>query len=203
MKRRVFLTGALALSVSACTVGRRSPEVAHYDLGADVPASNHQRLAGSVALDEVAAGGWLQTNAILYRLAYRDAAQLQAYALSRWTESPAALMTRRLRHALSGPAERGLAMVADGIPTDHVVKVSLEAFEQWVQSPDASRAVVDMRALLIDGKSRALQGQHAFRLEEPCPSVDAEGAVRALRTASDRAIATLIEWLAAASRKSA
>jgi len=201
MKRRVFLGGALALSVSACTMGRGSPEVAHYDLGTDLPALPLQRMTGSIALDEVAAGGWLQTNAILYRLVYRDAAQLQAYALSRWTESPAALMTRRLRRALSGPAEGGLAMVADGIPTDHVVKVSLEAFEQWVQSPSASRAVVDLRVLLIDGKSRALRGQHVFRLEESCPSVDAEGAVRALRTASDRAIAALIEWLAVASRK--
>ncbi len=58
MKRRVFLTGALALSVSACTVGRGSSEVAHYDLGADVPTVPSQRLTGSVALDEVAAGAW-------------------------------------------------------------------------------------------------------------------------------------------------
>lgn len=201
MKRRVFLTGAMALSVSACTLGRGSPEVAHYDLGADMPAAANHRLTGSVALDEVSAGGWLQTNAILYRLAQRDMAQLQAYSLSRWTESPAALITRRLRYALRGPAERGLAMVADGVSTDHVLKVSLEAFEQWVQSPSSSRAVVDMRALLIDGKSRALRDQGTFRLEEPCPSVDAEGAVRALRTASDRAIAAMIEWIAAASRK--
>lgn len=203
MKRRVFLGGAMALAVSACTMGRGSPEVAHYDLGTDPPAMPPRRVTGSIALDEVTAGGWLQTNAILYRLAYRDAAQLQAYALSRWTESPAALVTRRLRRALSAPAEHGLAMVADGIPTDHVVKVSLEAFEQWVQSPSASRAVVDMRVLLIDGRSRALQAQRAFRLEEACPSVDAEGAVRALRTACDQAIAALIEWLAVASRKPA
>lgn len=203
MKRRVFLTGAMALTVSACTVGRGSPEIAHYDLGIEAAPPGNHRLAGTIALDDVAASGWLQTSAILYRLAYRDAAPLQAYSLSRWTESPAALITRRLRHALIDPAERGLAMVSDGIPTDHVVKVSLEAFEQWVQSSTASRAVVDMRALLVDGKSRALRAQKSFRQEEPCLSVDAEGAVRALRAASDRAIAAMIEWLATTSRNSA
>jgi len=202
MRRRAFVTGAMALTVSACTLGRGAAEMAHYDLGTELPAASPRRLPGSIALDEVSAGGWLQTNAILYRLAYRETAQLQAYTQSRWTESAAALMTARLRRALNASTERGVTMVADGVPTDHVLKVSLDTFEQWVQSPSASRAVVDMRAVLIDGKSRSLQASYTFRLEEPCPSVDAEGAVRALRTASDRTIAALIEWLATAGRKS-
>jgi len=203
MKRRTFLTGAMALSVSACTMGRPSPEIAHYDLGAEVSSGSSAKLSGTIGLDEVSASGWLQTNAILYRLAYRDAAQLQAYSLSRWAESPAALVTRRLRNALTGPAERGLAMVADGVPTDHIVKVSLDTFEQWVRSATSSDAVVAARVLLLDGKSRSLRGQQQFRLEEACPSVDAEGAVRALRAAADKTIAAMVEWLAVASRRSA
>ena len=89
-------------------------------------------------------------------------------------------------------------MVADGVPTDRVLKTSLEAFEQQVQSATASQAMVSMRALLIDGKSRVLIGQRLFRVEEACPSVDAEGAVRGLRTATDRAVGELIAWLASA-----
>lgn len=203
MKRRAFLTMSMALAASGCAVGRGPAQFTHYDLGTDPPPVSRQRLPGSLALDDVSAGGWLQTNAILYRLAYRDSAQVQAYSLSRWTESPAALLTQRLRAALAVPAERGLAMAGDGVPTDHLVKVGLDAFEQWVQSPTSSRAVVSMRALLIDGKTRALLGQQVFRVEEDCPSVDAEGAVRALRAGSDRAIVALIDWLAATVRKPA
>lgn len=201
MKRRAFLTASMALAASACTTGRGPAEFTHYDLGTEAPPVSKQRLPGSLALDEVSAGGWLQTNAILYRLASRDSAQVQAYSLSRWTESPAALLTQRLRAALAVPAERGLAMAGDGVPTDFLVKIGLDAFEQWVQSPTSSRAVVSLRALLIDGKSRALLGQQVFRAEEACPSVDAEGAVRALRAGSDRAIVALIDWLALTARK--
>lgn len=203
MRRRTFVSVILALGASACATGRGTGDVASFDLGGDAPSIAGRRLAGSYALDEVVAGGALLSQAILYRLAYRDPAQLHAYALSRWTESPAALMTRRLRAALSAPAERGLVMVSDGVPTDHVVKVSLEAFEQWVDSATSSRAVIEARALLIDGTSRAFRGQRLFRAEEKCPSVDAQGAVRALRIAADRTIVDLVDWLAATGRKPA
>lgn len=202
MNRRSFLACTLAFGAAGCTMGRTGIDPVHYDLGADMPAASKQRFRGTLALDEVAAAGWLQTNGILYRLTYRDAAQLQAYSLSRWTASPAALLTQRLRTALSVPAEQGLAMVADGVPTDRVLKVSLESFEQQVQSATASRAVLSMRALLIDGKTRALTGQRSFRAEEACPSVDAEGAVRGLRAATDRAVGDVIVWLASAMRES-
>jgi cholesterol transport system auxiliary component len=200
MNRRIFLACTLAFGAAGCTIGRTGSDPVHYDLGTDIPSAPKQRLRGTLALDEVVAAGWLQTKGILYRLTYRDAAQLQAYSLSRWAASPAALLTQRLRAALSVPAEKGLAMVADGVPTDRILKVSLEAFEQQVQSATASQAVVSMRSILIDGKTRALIGQRSFRVEEACPSVDAEGAVRGLRTATDRAVGELIAWLASAIR---
>jgi cholesterol transport system auxiliary component len=201
VKRRVFLSGSLALGVSACTLGRGPSDYADYDLGPEPPPAAQARLAGSWALDEVAANGWLQSRGILYRLMYRDPARLQAYALSRWTASPALLVTQRLRSALGASADGGVAMLADGAATDHVLKVGLESFEQLVQSANSSQAVVVMRALLLDGKTRDLRGQQVFRTQEPCPSVDAEGAVRALKPASDRAVAALVDWLAAAGRE--
>lgn len=196
MNRRDFLACTLAFGVAGCTMGRTATEPVHYDLGTDIPPLPRQRIRGTLALDEVAAAGWLQTHGILYRLTYRDAARLQAYSLSRWTASPGVLLTQRLRASLSVPVEQGLAMVADGVPTDRVLKVSLEAFEQRVHSATASQAVLSMRSLVIDGKSRALLAQRSYHVEEPCPSVDAEGAVRGLRSATDRAVGELIDWLA-------
>jgi cholesterol transport system auxiliary component len=195
MNRRAFLACTLALGAAGCAMGRAGTETAHYDLGINMPSVSPRRLRGTLALDEVSAAGWLQTNGILYRLAEGDAARLRAYSLSRWTAPPPALLTQRLRGALSGPAARGLAMVADGVPTDRVLKVGLEAFEQRVHSASASRSVVSLRSLLIDGRTREVIAQRSFRVEEPCPSVDAEGAVLGLRTATDRVIGELIDWL--------
>lgn len=200
MNRRGFLVCALAVGAAGCAIGPTGADIVHYDLGTDAPALTKQRLRGTLALDEVSAAGWLQTHGILYRLPHRDADRLQAYTLSRWTASPAALLTERLRATLSGSVEKGLAMVADGVPTDRVLKVNLEAFEQRVHSSSSSQALVSMRALLIDGKSRALMGQRLFRIEENCPSVNAEGAVRGLRTATERGVGELADWLAAALR---
>lgn len=200
MNRRAFLATGLAAAASGCTVGRPTPDYVHYDLGIAAPTVSRHRLDGSLALEEVAAAGWLQTSGILYRLLYRDAARLHAYGLSRWTASPAVLLTQRLRAALSLPAQGGLAMAADGVPTDRVLKVGLDAFEQHVESATVSRAVMAMHVLLVDGRTRGLIGQRSFRIEEPCPSVDAGGAVHGLRAASDRGIVELIDWLAATGR---
>jgi len=199
--RRVFLSQVLVLGLSACTIGRGgAPEHAHYDLGHDAPPRVDQRLSGSLALDEISASGWLQSPAILYRLTYQEPAQLQAYSRSRWIASPAVLITQRLRLALTAPAEHGLTMVADGVPSELVLKVNLSAFEQQVRSPTQSHAVVGLHASLVDAGARVLRAQKQFSAEQLCPSVDAQGAVGALRIATDRAIVMIIEWLATASR---
>ena len=201
MKRRIFLSQSLLLGLSACSLGRSSDVgLAHYDLGIEPTPGISARLSRSLALDEVSASAWLQTQGILYRLAYRDPAQLHAYSRSRWTASPATLLTQRLRLALSGSAERGITMAADGVPSEHLLRAELDAFEQVVQSHTSSHALVRVRASLIDATARSLRAQCSFSVERPCPNVDAEGAVHALRNATDGLIAEMIEWLAALTR---
>jgi cholesterol transport system auxiliary component len=201
VKRRLFLTQALALGLSGCAVGRGSaPEYAHFDLGHEAPPRVDRRLSASLALDEISASGWLQSPAILYRLTYQEPAQLQAYSLSRWVASPAVLITQRLRLALTAPAARGLTMLADGVPSELVLKIDLSAFEQQVRSPTQSHVVVGMHASLVDAAPRVLRAQQHFGVEQACASVDAQGAVGALRLATDRAIVMIVEWLATASR---
>ena len=200
MKRRVFLAQAMLLGSSACSLGHQpQAELAHYDLGIDPPPATRARLQRSLSLDEVSAGAWLQKPALLYRLAYRDPARLQAYSLSRWIAPPAMLVTQRLRVALSVAVERGVTMSADGQPTERLLKVELDAFEQVVQAPNSSHALVRTRASLMNAGDRRLRAQRSFGVEEVCPSVDAEGAVIALRRATDTLLAEMLEWLAAVS----
>ena len=200
MNRRVFIAQAALCTLSACALGRSADdEPAYYDFGIEPPAAIDVRLSRGLALDEVSAAAWLQTQAILYRLAYRDPAQLQAYSRSRWTAPPAVLVTQRLRIALSQSSERGVTMASDALGGNPLVRVGIDAFEQMVDSANSSRAIVTMHASLVDA-SRKLQAQRALRIERPCPSVDARGAVRGLLQATDASIAEVIGWLAATMR---
>jgi ABC-type uncharacterized transport system auxiliary subunit len=49
---------------------------------------------------------------------------------------------------------------------------------------------------LVDSVARKLRAQRVFEVEQPSPSVDASGAVRALSAATDALIAQLIDWTA-------
>jgi len=173
-----------------------SPPVAVYDFGIESPKRSAARLNSSLALDEVSAPSALQSSAILYRLAYRDSAQIQPYSRARWAASPAALVNQRLRHALGDSAERGVSAVFDGVRTTYVLRIELDSFMQVVESPEAARGIVRLRASLIDTAERSLRAQRMFEAEQPSPSVDAAGAVRALSAASDIVIAQLVEWAA-------
>ena len=201
MKRRVFLSGTMLLGLSACSLGRSAgAELADYDFGIEPIKGIRVRLSHGVDLDEVAAGTWLQSRGILYRLAYRDPARLDAYSRSRWAAPPAVLLTHRLRLALSASTERGITAAQGGVPGTRLLKAALNSFEQLVHTPESSSALVRLQASLIDGPSRRVQVQRSFSADAPCPSVDAQGAVHALREATDRLIVELIDWLAATTR---
>jgi cholesterol transport system auxiliary component len=196
MKRRAFLVAAAGAVAGGCSIAPSAPHPALYDFGIDPPPEPANPLSARVGLAEVSAGSWLLTEAIVYRLAYRDPAQLRPYALSRWAAPPAELVGQRLHQALAQVAHGGFSMVGEGLPVDYVLRVHLEAFEQIVDSPASSRARVRMRARLTsaDRKTRA---QRVFQSEQPCASVDAAGTVHALRAATDAAITRLIEWIGA------
>ncbi|MCC6533756.1 MAG: membrane integrity-associated transporter subunit PqiC [Burkholderiales bacterium] len=196
MRRRGFLGLALASAAAGCSFGRNgATDTATYDFGIELPSAHAPRSGRDLTLDEMSAAAWLQTPAILYRLMYRDPARLHAYALSRWTAAPADLIAQRVRLVLSSAPQRGLGRVSQGVGGARVLKLELDAFEQIVESPSASRAVVRMRAGLADSADRSLRAQRLFGVEAPCPSVDAPGAVYALRAATDTLIAQLLAWV--------
>ena len=139
---------------------------------------------------------WMHSSAIVYRLGYRNIAQLQSYALSRWSAAPQVLVTHRLRSALGKVVRGGFTEVTEGVHSDYVLRLELENFVQVVDTSTSARGVIRARASLIDAAQRRLHAQRVFEVEQPSPSVDAPGAVRALRAATDVLIAQLIDWTA-------
>lgn len=195
MRRRAFLAGAAA-ALGGCALGPKAVQPALYDFGIEPPPAAGERIQRPIGLADVSASPWLQTQAIVYRLAYRDASRLQPYALSRWAAPPAELILHRMRSALARAAQGGFGIAAEGTAFDHLLQVHLEAFEQVVDSPADARGVARMRARLSNARRRSV-AQHLFEHEVRCPSVDATGAVHALAAAADRLVAEMVVWVAA------
>lgn len=189
---RVLAVSALtALSlVAACSSAPVAP-AALYDFGlapsAPVAAA---RLPTALRVADVAGPGWMDGNAIYYRLAYAQSQRTDAYANSRWVESPVNLFDARLRNAA---AARGQVV---GYPTPDVpsLHVELVDFSQVFDRPEASRGVVRLRATVT--LARGVIDQRVVQADAPAPSPDAAGGVTALTQASDKAIGEVLDWVA-------
>jgi len=114
-----------------------------------------------------------------YRLAYRNAAEISAFANSRWAATPAEMLRKQLlRAAGEGPGKCG-------------VDVEIQEFSQVFSARDASDARIDLRASVRGGAARSLS------VVEPNAGADAVSGAAALARAANRAIGELGSWLAA------
>ena len=150
----------------------------------------------AIALAEVDASRALDSTAVLYRLAYADAQQLQPYAQARWSMPPAQLLRQRLRQSL----------VHDTLVTREgdvaalrplVLRLELDEFSQLFDAPE--RSVGQVRVLATVSQSSAsgerLVAQRGFVAQRPAPSADAAGGVRALTAATDAVVADIAQWM--------
>jgi len=189
-RRSHVLPALMALSLlAACSSAPVAP-AALYDFGLAPAASAGARLPTALRVAEVAGPGWMDGNAIYYRLAYAQSQRTDAYANSRWVESPVSLFDARLRNAA---AARGHVV---GYPTPDVpsLRIELVDFSQVFDRPEASRGVVRLRATV--SLARGVIDQRVVQADAPAPSPDAAGGVTALTQASDKAIGEVLDWVA-------
>lgn len=196
MKTAYFLlVGLLLAGCSAGPATRDTPVT--YDFGPQqADTGGAKTLRASVLLQSIAAPVWLDTPAIVYRLAYQDAARQQSYANSRWATAPASLLAQRLRSRLAAASEGGVVSGSDGARADYALRVELEEFSQVFDAADRSRGVVVARASLVNTAKRSLIAQRGFSVERAAGSADADGGVRALTAASSELIDAIIAWTA-------
>lgn len=192
VRKLFFAALATTLLAASCSLGptQRAP-IATLDFG-PAPAAS-ARVAGTLLVLPVEAPAWLDSSAVVYRLAYADRAEPRAYANSRWVSSPAVLLTERLRATL---AASGAAVLTpgDGIRNGRTLRVEVEQFEQVYDGPASSQGILRLRATLaVDGK---LAAQRIVEARVPAASADARAGAAALGAAADRAIGELVGWLA-------
>jgi cholesterol transport system auxiliary component len=174
MKRTQVLL--LSVLVLAGCGGAAAPEPRSYDLGLDAPAA---RLAG-LRLGPVSAVAPFDSTDMQYRLAYRNAAEIAAYAGSRWAATPAEMLRKQLARA----AGEGGGKCA--------LSIEVQEFTQIFSSKDASEARLELRAALSQGGL-----QRGFTVVEPNAGPDAPSGAAALARAVNRAIGEIAAWGAA------
>ncbi|MDI1244217.1 MAG: ABC-type transport auxiliary lipoprotein family protein [Rhodoferax sp.] len=186
------------LLLSGCAAPRPAAMVKVYDFG---PAPMQTTAMGAlpsravVALFEPQVSPALESSAVLYRLAYADTQELKPYALTRWSMPPAQLISQRLRQLLGEQR----AVVAPGeAAAQFNLRLVLEEFSQVFDSLAQSHGLLRLRATLSQrmGGSEVLLAQRSFVVQQPAPTPDALGAVRALTAASDQTVGQVSAWLA-------
>lgn len=197
--RRAVAVVALGLALGGCSVIDKPVRPAVFDFGpgALTAAAPRPAVQPALTLAEVDAGPALDSTAVLYRLAYTNAQQLQPYAQARWSMAPAQLLRQRMRERIGqqrtvlGPDEAG----ADA--ARWVLRVELEEFSHLFTAPAQSSGLVRLRATLLQSSAGVdrLVGQQVFVAQRPATSADAAGGVRALGDATDAVVDELAQWL--------
>jgi cholesterol transport system auxiliary component len=171
--------------------------------GASVPAA----LPPITLADLDTAATRLESTLVHYRLGYADVNELRPYAGARWTAAPTQLFRARLRDALAqqrtvlGTLEAANMLRVEGRTTD-LLRISLDEFSHYFDSPGSSFGLVRVRATLTRGGpgGERVLGQRLVTVQRPAPSGDAAGGVKALTAASDAAVTELAGWVAEQTR---
>jgi ABC-type uncharacterized transport system auxiliary subunit len=178
----VLLALAAAALLAACGgPSSAPPSPRSFDLGI-APLSVK---LPPVHVTTVRAAAPFEGTEMLYRLAWRDGAELAAFAHSRWAAAPPELVRRRLLRALpaTGNPPCGLAL-------------ELHEFTQVFSSKEASEARLEMRAQLVNANGARLASR-SLSVTEPNAGADAPSGAAALGRATDRALAELSAWISA------
>lgn len=214
---KISLCAVGLAGLAGCTLPQAPVQPATYDFGATAapaPAQTAQTPQAApseaalpaLAVAEIEASAALDGTAMLYRLNYQQAHQLQPYTLARWSAPPAQLVRQRLREHL-GHSRTVLSMgeaatlnrtAATSASRLWALRLELEEFSQQFDSPTQSRGVIRLRATLSEKTpvGDRLLAQRAVAVSRPAATADAPGGVLALTAATDAAVAEIGAWLA-------
>jgi cholesterol transport system auxiliary component len=200
---RFFALLAL-LAMAGCALPDKPARPILYDFGpgTTAPATSANSRA-PLMLADIESSGALDTSALLYRLVYADAHQLRPYAHARWSAPPPQLVRQRLREQLAkeGPVldlGESAALARTGGVMPRILRIELEEFSHYFETPVQSWGLVRLRATLLDNTpaGERLVSQRSVVTRSPAPTPDASGGARALAAATDGAAEEISQWVA-------
>lgn len=187
--RRLWLLGALSISLAGCGLGQVAPAPTELDLGAPPAAKTVSWRFDAIALPAFNQTKQLDSESVIWRLGADGPPN--RYATYRWSAPPARLVRERLFEQLS---LHGAVLTENVNAQMPQLRVTLMQFEQ-VYAPDgtSNEARVTMQAVLVrDGE---VLGQFLGSETQQASANTAPAGAVALRTATDRLIDRLTQWL--------
>lgn len=190
--QRRSLLGLMSLStaLAGCGVGTVKPAPTRLDLGAPTQTEPSDLRFEALSLPVFNEARLLGRQDVIWRQGVDGSPN--RYATYLWRESPSTLLRERLFERLSLHG----AVLPESINAQMPqLQVTLMQFEQ-VFTPDGTRneGIVTLQAVLV--RRGDVLGQFLATESEPGDANDASAGARALRLASDRLIARLVQWLA-------
>ena len=176
MKRFACL---LLIAIGGC--GGSAPEPKTFDLGLAPPSA----VLPAVRVASVRAVAPFESNDMMYRLAFRDAAEIAAFANTRWAATPAELLRKQMLRASGDKTGKC------------ILDVEIQEFTQVFSAKETSEARIELRAWLGAGGTRAVS--RGLSVVEPNAGADAVSGAAAFARAADRAVGELGGWIAAQS----
>jgi cholesterol transport system auxiliary component len=175
--KKLLIAAAAAAVVSGCGGTRSEALPRSYDFGIEPPAAQ----LPAVRVGLVRSVPPFDSIDMHYRLAFRNPAELLAYAQSRWAATPAELYRKRLLRAAAAGAGRC------------ALEVELQEVTQVFGVRDSSEALLELRARLSEGN--APLAERMFRIVQSSAGAGAPEGAAAMAKAADRSIAGLAEWI--------
>ena len=198
--KKLYFFFSICLTGCAITPQNEKP-VSVHDFGlpkiyrTNSTTDHQQHLSKNLLVAEARSPVWLNNNTIQYRLAYQDPTQSYKYANSRWSASPATLLTHHIRNSIAITTNNKVLSSTDSVRADFILRLELEEFSQIFDAIDNSHVLIKLRASLINRSSRSLKAQHSFNIKLAAPTANAAGAVKALAESSDKLTEELVNWL--------
>lgn len=195
---------ALAAWLTGCTVLDKPLRALVYDFGPG-PMTAPEPAAASrprLILGEVEAPAALEGTALLYRLAFSNPQQLLPYSQAKWSMPPAQLIRLRLQELFGrsrlvlGPTDAS-AGGPPGVTGTLVLRLELEEFSHYFESPQSSVGLLRLRATVSAQAPQGdrVLGQRLVVVRRPSSSADAAGGARALAEAVAAAAEELEPWI--------
>ena len=175
--KKLLIAVAAAATLSACGGARNDAQPHSYDFGIEPPASK----LPAVRVGQVRALAPFDSVEMYYRLAFRNPAELLAFAESRWAALPAELYRKRLLRAVSTGAGRC------------TLEVELHEITQVFGARESSEALLELRARLGDGAGQS--AERMFRIVQSGAGAGAPAGAAAMAQAADRSIGDLAAWI--------
>lgn len=180
MQRAVWVLLSISL-LNGCG-GAAPVEPRTLDLGLAAPGA----ALPAVRIASVRAVTPFESIDMQYRLAYRNAAEIAAFASSRWAASPAELLRKQLLRA------------ANDKPGKCALDIEIQEFTQVFSAKETSEARIELRAWLGPTAVRAAGvATRGWSVVEPNAGPDAVSGAAAFARAANRTIGELGAWIVA------